>query len=77
MEKVPLQVTGDDAEVFIDLLLSEGGENDAGFDGADTATAVRWNNREGAQEAHYTNSLLIHLREDNKNDIVIVLEVTC
>ena len=32
MEKVPLMVTGDDAEVFIDLLLSEGGENGAGFD---------------------------------------------
>ena len=52
--------------MFIDVLLSEGGEHGAGFDGADAATAARRNNREGAQEAHYTNSLLIHLREDNK-----------
>ena len=66
VEKVPLMVTGDDAEVIIDLLLSEGGENGAGFDGADAETAARRNNREGAHEAHYTNSLLIHLCEDNK-----------
>ena len=65
MEKVPLMVTGDDAEVFIDLLLSSDGENGAGLEGADAATAVRRSNREGAQEAHYTNSLLIHLRDDN------------
>jgi len=66
VEKVPLMVTGDDAEVFIDLLLSSEGENGAGLEGADAATATRRSNREGAQEAHYTNSLLIHLRDDNK-----------
>ena len=46
VEKVPLMVTGDDAEVFIDLLLSSEGENGAGLEGADAATATRRSNRE-------------------------------
>jgi hypothetical protein len=55
VQKVPLMVTGADAEVYIDLMLDDDG-NDAGG-GVD--------GRRGNQELRHVNNLLIGVRRDN------------
>ena len=68
------QVTGDDACVFIDVLLDDVDGEDGTEVGAAAAvesderrgTVARRNRNMGKQELHYMNSMLIHLREDNK-----------
>lgn len=65
VKKEPLAVTGDDAQVYIDLLLfSEENRNDR-----DSTQAVihtgRATSRMEHQQMNYFNSLLLHLRQDN------------
>ena len=71
IKKVALLVTGDDAEVFIDVLLEdeESGNETGGAlaGGAQQLTLDRRANRMGTQELNHMNSLLLHLREDNKS----------
>ena len=63
LSKVALLVSGDDAEVFIDLLL----ENPADNQTTEQQTLDRRANRVGQQELNHMNSLLLHIREDHKN----------
>ena len=67
-EKLPLMVTGDDAQVYIDLFLDgdEGEQADVAADGADrNGRRVRQRRTTGDQELRYLNSLIIGLRQDN------------
>lgn len=66
LENVPIMVTDNNTKVLIDLFLGRKGATGTGWDDADT-TATMGSNQEETQSAHYTSSLLIHLREDNKD----------
>jgi len=72
VQKIPLMVTGDDAEVFTELLFDndgggEGGEfNDNKLTeetGTGRETMDRRSNRMETQELHYMNSLFMHTCE--------------
>ena len=74
VQKVPLMVMGDDSELFIKLLLdNDGGGQGGGSDniqltesaGVGRVTMETRCNMMEAQELHYMNYLLVHLREDN------------
>ena len=75
VQKIPLMVTGDDAKVFIELLVdNDGGGGGGGFSvnqltevtGVGRGTTDRRSNMMGTHELHYMNSILVHLREDKK-----------
>ena len=77
VQDIPLMMTGDDVEVFIELILDNDGGGGGGGGGVDDnqfieVTGVgrrimeRRSNMMGTHELHYINSLLIHLREKNK-----------
>ena len=73
VQKIPLMATGDDAEVFIILILDDNGGGGGGIDDnkltevtyVKRGTIERISNRMETHQLYYTNSLLIHLREDN------------
>ena len=79
VQKIHLMVVGNDTEVFVKLLLADnGGRGGGGRGGGDNnqftdvaggvgrGTMERRSKIMGTQELQYMNSLLIHLREDNK-----------
>ena len=68
--KHPLMVTGDDAQVFIDLLLAD--DDGDGNDGAG-ADGRRVRPRRMEQQMRYMNSLIIGLRRDNA-DLQLAME---